>query len=60
MEAGWTAAMAPFALPTAEVVAAGFATHLWSVLFALLLALVAVPFLSLRRRDGSWAPGSPD
>jgi len=57
MEAGWTAAMAPFGLPTAEVVASGFATHLWSVLFALLLAAAAVPLLRPRHRDEPRMPG---
>lgn len=60
MEAGWTTAMAPFSLPTAEVVAAGFATHLWSVLFSLALAALAIPLLTLRRRSEPTRETSPD
>ena len=34
LEAGWTAAFSALGIPAAEAAATGFATHLWSLLFA--------------------------
>jgi glycosyltransferase 2 family protein len=37
LEAGWTAALASLGMPPAAAVAAGFATHLWNLLFSVAL-----------------------
>ncbi len=47
MEAGWTAALTALGIPADQALAAGFATHAWSLVFNAALAAAAVP-LSLR------------
>lgn len=49
LEAGWTAAAVAFGVPAGQALADGFATHLWSLGFSLVLALPALPALALRR-----------
>lgn len=44
-EAGWAAALATLGVPTPAALAAGFASHSWSVVFAALHCLVAAPIL---------------
>lgn len=56
-EAGWAAALATLGVPAPAALAAGFASHSWSVAFAALHCLAAVPFLWVwHRRQGSPAP----
>lgn len=45
LEAGWTAALASLGIPPGQALAAGFATHTWSLTFNLVLAALAVPLL---------------
>lgn len=47
LEAGWTAALTALGIPPGQALAAGFATHAWSLLFNAALAAAAVP-LTLR------------
>jgi len=47
LEAGWTAALTALGIPASQALAAGFATHAWSLLFNAALAAAAVP-LTLR------------
>jgi uncharacterized membrane protein YbhN (UPF0104 family) len=47
LEAGWTAALAAVGIPAGEALAAGFATHAWSLVFNALLAVAAAPLLRL-------------
>ena len=47
LEAGWTAALAAVGVPAAGALAAGFATHLWSVLFTAALGAVSAAYLAL-------------
>ncbi|MCU0292458.1 MAG: flippase-like domain-containing protein [Thermoanaerobaculaceae bacterium] len=44
-EAGWAAALATVGVPAKAALAAGFASHSWSVAFAAIHCLVALPFL---------------
>ena len=49
-EAGWAAALATLGVAPSAALAAGFASHSWSVVFAALHWIVAAPFLWLRHR----------
>jgi uncharacterized membrane protein YbhN (UPF0104 family) len=49
LEAGWTAALAAVGVPPADALAAGFATHLWSVLFTAVLGAASAAYLTLAR-----------
>lgn len=53
LEAGWSAALASLGLPATEAVAAGFATHLWSLLFNALLGACCAVALALWRPGGA-------
>jgi uncharacterized membrane protein YbhN (UPF0104 family) len=46
LEAGWAAALATLGVPPAEALAAGFATHLWSLLFSAVLGAASGAFLA--------------
>ena len=48
LEAGWALALAAAGVGTSEALAVGFATHLWSVVFTIMLAILGTPAL-LRR-----------
>ncbi len=50
LEAGWTAALAAAGVPAAEALPAGFATHLWGLVFNVALGTASV--LLLVRRHG--------
>ncbi len=50
LEAGWTAALAAVGVPAGEALSAGFATHAWSLLFNVVLAVTTTPVLLLHRR----------
>jgi len=58
-EAGWAAALATVGVPTSAALAAGFASHSWSVVFAAVHCLVALPFLWVwhRRQRAAGSPG---
>lgn len=61
-EAGWAAALATLGVPTPAALAAGFASHSWSVVFAAAHCLAALPFLWLwhrRQHPRSQPPASP-
>ena len=47
LEAGWTAALAAVGVPAAGALAAGFATHLWSVLFTAALGAASAAYLAV-------------
>lgn len=47
LEAGWTAALAALGIPAGEALAAGFATHAWSLAFNAVLAVAAAPLVPL-------------
>ena len=47
LEAGWAAALAALGIPTTEALAAGFATHAWSLAFNAVLAVAAAPLVPL-------------
>lgn len=47
LEAGWTAALTAMGIPAGQALAAGFATHAWSLVFNTVLAAAAAP-LALR------------
>lgn len=53
LEAGWALALAAAGVPAAKALAVGFATHLWSVGFSVVLAAVGWIPLGLPRPDGS-------
>jgi len=53
LEAGWSAALAAVGVPAGEALAAGFATHLWSVLFAASLGALSAAYLLAARRSAS-------
>ena len=50
LEAGWTAALVTVGVPAADALAAGFATHLWSVLFTAVLGASSAGYLVIARR----------
>ena len=52
-EAGWAAALATVGVPAKAALAAGFASHSWSVAFAAVHCLVALPFLLAWHRRGA-------
>ena len=52
LEAGWTAALAGVGVPAARALAAGFATHLYSLAFGFLACLGGLGYLGLVRRPG--------
>jgi uncharacterized membrane protein YbhN (UPF0104 family) len=54
LEAGWTAALSSLGIPAAEALAAGFATHLWSLVFSATLGGTCALALALTQ------PGSAD
>ncbi len=54
LEAGWTAALTSLGLPPAAALAAGFATHLWSLLFSAVLG-AASAFVLATTHPGSVA-----
>lgn len=56
LEAGWAAALAALGIPTSEALAAGFATHAWSLAFNALLAVVAAPLLPLSPKRARRVP----
>jgi uncharacterized membrane protein YbhN (UPF0104 family) len=47
LEAGWTAALAAVGVPASEALAAGFATHLFSVVFVAVLGAASGLYLAL-------------
>lgn len=60
-EAGWAAALATLGVPAPAALAAGFASHSWSVVFAATHCLVALPFLWLwhHRQNRPGRPPAP-
>jgi uncharacterized membrane protein YbhN (UPF0104 family) len=52
-EAGWTGALAAVGVPAGQALAAGFATHLWNIVFLGVLALPASLVLVLAQRASS-------
>lgn len=52
LEAGWTAALASLGIPAPAAVAAGFATHLWSLLFSAALGAASALGLALVHPSG--------
>lgn len=51
LEAGWALALAATGVAAAEALAVGFATHLWSVVFAVFLAVLGAPVVLGSRRS---------
>ena len=47
LEAGWAATMASLGIPVRQALAAGFATHLWSMAFTTVLAILAWIYMAL-------------
>lgn len=52
-EAGWAAALATVGVPANEALAAGFASHTWSIALAAVHCLVALPFLLVWHRQSA-------
>ena len=59
LEAGWTAALAGLGIPAGEALAAGFATHAWSLVFNALLAVIGAPLILLHRAREATAARAP-
>lgn len=61
LEAGWSAALAATGVPPSASLPAGFATHVWSVVFTAFLGACGIAFLALvhpRTRDSSSRPAA--